>query len=181
MKTIATKSSSGKSARAAAGGPSSERRRRTAPRSIAERPITLRPEPEAHSAANDACPSEVNNATTMIPRIGITAARARAIATWSQRLDGPDFLEEMRESAVVLHEEFDFLVAHFMRGEFAGDVVAVQYESSAAPQTPNAYELTVRDLGTIRGGIYYDPIDYAESFATNADTIQKIARIKVTA
>lgn len=111
-------------------------------------------------------PSTAARAPRLIPRIGITVDRARAIAAHGQRLPWKDYGPSAlaADGCVVLYQELAMLVALFTGGGFEGNVVAVTLESD--PNAPALRQFVVRDMGVIEGGAYYDPIRFAETHGT---------------
>jgi hypothetical protein len=122
-------------------------------------------------------------AQRLIPRIGITPDRARALAAHCRRLPHKLYgAAALKEEGVVLYEEFGLLVGMFTSGEFEDNVVAFSYRRPMPydASRPDAEEFTVTELGAFRDGFYYDPIEYADAFGCCVGVIEEIPRLDAT-
>jgi len=110
---------------------------------------------------------------TTIPLLGITPARARAIAGFGRILPWKNYgAQVVKEHGVVLWECFDLMVCLFTRGDEEGCVVAIAhgdaFECAECARAVNRCDDHVREFGRLDmdTGEFLDYLAYGERFGT---------------
>lgn len=144
-------------------------------RAPASAPLSAR---RQKAAANDAAPESPRLAIEdekpaptpyLIPRIGITPARAEALANVAYDLnDVGESIAKAADDAVVIHEEYGMQIVLFERGDGAGDVhvfmaIPTEVNDPKFPRGPHLVRDAERFIGSVRDGVFVDHVALAEA------------------